>query len=323
MNGAALAVFAALLSGPPMVVGHVVTADDTEAHSVRRGAELAVADAGPGFRLVVRRSVDPWKSGSGDAARLVADDSAELLIAPPDSDGAHLAAQVATKLRVPLLVSSLDPTLTRVGVPWIHRTLPDARQQLEMLSADLMGRRGLRRIAALAPDDRDGRIALAELSRAALSHGATIDPVLRHGVDPWSSLSPNSDEGPQAIVLLGAAEPMGRALRILRARGIELPAYATSRLHSPRLLAAAGPAAEGLFCLAVLDAALDGAAERYRQRFGEAPDAFALATYDGTRRRLAAKSARSVPLQLVSVRDGRFVVTHDPVGPHREQGPSR
>ncbi len=92
---------------------------------VAAGVRLAAEESPREVRLVTASVRDPWAS-VGEAARdLLERDGAAGLITALDRAGSHLAAQVATKLRRPLVAANdASPLLHATGVPWI--ALPEA-----------------------------------------------------------------------------------------------------------------------------------------------------------------------------------------------------
>ncbi len=106
-------------------VGLLLGADD-EADDVERGLRLALAESPAPPRLAVRKVTGPWTTAGELARDLMVDDGAAVLVSALDRAGSHVAAQVATKLRRPLVVapfaeaSSPRQLLAHTGVPWIH-----------------------------------------------------------------------------------------------------------------------------------------------------------------------------------------------------------
>lgn len=285
---------AALLAA---VIGHLSTptGDPVERRSVERALELLVADT-PGATLKIRRIDRPWIGAAAEAVNLVTADGATVLVTPPSGEGPHLVVQVATKLRVPVVLPALAPSLTRAGIRDVLRALPDARAQAAALVGHLCGDARPCPLAALVPDTRDGRVLLDAFTHA----GGTVTRF----TDPARPPS-----GARALLLLGPAEAMGHALAAARRAGVELPAAGPSRIAAPRFLRAAGAAAEGVICVRSRDEtpAARAFVERYRARFGEAPDDLGAATYAGARRALSGQAAPTVAVHLARARGGRFV----------------
>lgn len=88
--------------------------------AVEEGVRQALAESRRPMVLEVEGTRGAW-STVGEAARdLIADRHAVGLITALDPAGAHVAAQVATKLRRPIAVAGKSPALlAHTGVPWI------------------------------------------------------------------------------------------------------------------------------------------------------------------------------------------------------------
>jgi ABC-type branched-subunit amino acid transport system substrate-binding protein len=114
----------------PLTVGLLVSEKGELAglgRGVARGAGLAAEESHRQVRLVTASVRDPWAS-VGEAARdLLERDGAAGLVTALDRAGSHLAAQVATKLRRPLVAANdASPLLHATGVPWIALPVPGA-----------------------------------------------------------------------------------------------------------------------------------------------------------------------------------------------------
>ncbi len=114
----------------PLTVGLLVSESGELAglgRGVARGAGLAAEESPRSVRLVTTSVRNPWAS-VGEAARdLLERDGAAGLITALDRAGSHLAAQVATKLRRPLVAANdASPLLHATGVPWIALPEPGA-----------------------------------------------------------------------------------------------------------------------------------------------------------------------------------------------------
>lgn len=91
--------------------------------SAERGAGIAVDERraeGENVRLVAREVQGPWSTAAQIARDLMVEDGAAAVLTLLDHAGSHAAAQVATKLRRPLVTVN-DPSLLLhyTGVPWV------------------------------------------------------------------------------------------------------------------------------------------------------------------------------------------------------------
>ena len=87
-----------------LVIGLLVPPEEPEAASLRDGVTLGVERAnqspGPRVSLVIRGRAGQWGADGVEAARMVTDDGALGLIAPPDGAASHLVLQVSGRTAV-------------------------------------------------------------------------------------------------------------------------------------------------------------------------------------------------------------------------------
>jgi ABC-type branched-subunit amino acid transport system substrate-binding protein len=164
----------------PVRIGLLVP-DGELGEAAKRGAAIAVEaanrDGGYGgrrFELAVRSIEGPWGSGTGKITELAFDESVWAILGPLRGRSAHLAEQVAAKAHVALVSPwAFDPTLTQANVPWFFRCVPDDRQQAAALVREILGVRGLDRIAVLVAGSYDDRMAAAAFA-------AEVDAFAKH-----------------------------------------------------------------------------------------------------------------------------------------------
>ena len=80
--------------------------------------------AGRPVNLVVLGSAQPWRDGAAQLARLAFGQRLSAMIGPTDGAAAHVAAQIATMKRIPIITLSPEEpvTLVRLSVK-VSRTL--------------------------------------------------------------------------------------------------------------------------------------------------------------------------------------------------------
>jgi ABC-type branched-subunit amino acid transport system substrate-binding protein len=107
-------------SEAPVTLGLLLSGDGAETGSAaERGARLALAERGAAT-LVTSRITGPWSTASQAARDLMVRDGATGLLTLLDHAGSHAAAQVATRLRRPLITVNDPSTLLHyTGVPWV------------------------------------------------------------------------------------------------------------------------------------------------------------------------------------------------------------
>ncbi len=93
--------------------------------AVERGVRLALAESSRPLVLEVAGTQGAWSTVGQVARDLIAGHRAVGLVTALDSQGAHVAAQVATRLRRPIAVAGDSPALLgHTGVPWILTAIP-------------------------------------------------------------------------------------------------------------------------------------------------------------------------------------------------------
>ena len=145
--------------------------------SAERGIRLALSERGADGDLVVTQVTGPWSTASQFARDLMVRDGAAGVLTLLDHAGSHAAAQVATKLRRPLVTVN-DPSvlLHYTGVPWVAG--PPEGEMAEAFGRDFDARYGTGPDAeAFDADIKAGYLAARRLL-AALDAGSarTMDP---------------------------------------------------------------------------------------------------------------------------------------------------
>lgn len=165
-------------------------------------------------------SKDPWMDGAASLARFAYSNGLDAMIGPDGRELSHLAAQIATKKRIPLISLSAGDALTRVMDPWIFRGVPDDRVQAAAV-LEWAAPRPAERVLLVVPAGRDGPERLSALKRACSSAGVPVAAVLRYEPAGKRDGSPGARPLPGAgLVLVWLdREP---ALSFLRERRREL-----------------------------------------------------------------------------------------------------
>jgi ABC-type branched-subunit amino acid transport system substrate-binding protein len=118
-----------------LAIGWIPAKDAGIARDLEDGATLAIerAAAAGEARLVLRTGAGggPWGTVAASAVRLVAEEGAVVLVSPPEREAAHLLAQVGTKMRVPVVVTSRVPSVTQAGTSWALRIVPRGADETE------------------------------------------------------------------------------------------------------------------------------------------------------------------------------------------------
>ncbi len=133
-----------------------------------RGAEMAISKANENggfnsrpFKLVIRSLEGPWGTGSKEAVNLIFKENVCAIMGSHDGRNAHLVEQVITKARIVFLSAwTSDPTLSQAFVPWYFSCVPNDLQQADALIEEIYNKRKIDRIAVVAGNDYDSKLAL-------------------------------------------------------------------------------------------------------------------------------------------------------------------
>jgi branched-chain amino acid transport system substrate-binding protein len=303
---------AAEQAGP--VIGLLLPPEEPEAAGLRDGVALAVEHANQGavgkVSLVIRGRLGQWGADAVEAARMVLDDGAQGLIAPPSGAATHLALQVSGRTAVPVASLCPDSSVTRAGIPWMLRVAPGTIEEARTVFSGL-GLPATNRWVAFVPDGRAGREVLKDLAQAAIAVSSKLEKT-------WETTSPLTNietlvaqvvtNRPEGILLWLDPVPAGTLARRLRKAGYQGKLAGPSRCQSPAFAAAAAGSLEGfLIAGMVLDPQSAGRLvsfrKAFRERFGREGDLTSAQSYDAAtlliellRRAPAANLPKAFPL---------------------------
>jgi ABC-type branched-subunit amino acid transport system substrate-binding protein len=271
-----------------LVIGLLVPPEEPGAASLRDGATLGVELAnqcpGPRARLIIRGRPGQWGADGVEAARMVTDDGALGLIAPPDGTASHLVLQVSGRTAVPVISLCADSSVSQTGVPWMARIVPRTTEEAGTLFTGIPARHW----TTVIPDGRAGREVAHDLREAATNNGCFIEKI----IEVNSSFTNTARLGkqilanhPDAILLWLDPATAGKLAKALRDAGFAGTLAGPGRLRSADFAAAAGHAGEGLVIPSPVlkpDAATihEHFTDTFGKRFGHEPDATAAAAYD-------------------------------------------
>jgi len=271
-----------------LVIGLLVPPEEPGAASLRDGATLGVEEAnqshGPRASLIIRGRIGQWGADGVEAARMVTDDGALALIAPPDGAASHLVLQVSGRTAVPVISLCADSSVSQTGVPWMARIVPRTIEEAKMLFAGIHASHWV----AVIPDGRAGREAARDLNEAATNSHCSIEktieanPSFTNAARLVKQILANR---PDAVLLWLDPATAGTLAKALRAAGFAGTLAGPGRLRSADFAKKAGDAMEGLMVPAAIlekDAATEFQhfSDVFRRRFGHEPDATAAAACD-------------------------------------------
>ncbi len=278
----------------PILIGLLLPPEESEAASLRHGVQLGLDYvnrlSGAEVSLLVRGRVGQWGTDGEEAGRLVLNDGARGLIAPPGGAPSHLALQIAGRTATPVISLCPDSSVVGAGIPWMVRIVPSTRDEARFLFSNFQTNSAGRafRWGAFVPNERAGREATIDLRQAAVATSCALDDPIEVSakLTDFSEITKRMlASQPDGILLWLEASLAGRLAKSLRAAGFTGQLAGPSRLQTTDFIANAGPAAQGFVLPGfVLDAPSQSVAARfaaeYARQFGSAPDPTARAAYD-------------------------------------------
>lgn len=167
-------------------------------------AQLAFFDAADDDLSLIVRDTQGTPAGAVVAARSAIDARAGIILGPLFSSSVEAVAPIAEAAGVNLIGFSNDESIARPGAYIMGLTPSEQVRRIVEYST----RQGLRRFAALAPDNRYGRIVVDSLDRAVAENGAILSRVAYYDpqatdVSPYviDLASGSGSEGFDAILL--------------------------------------------------------------------------------------------------------------------------
>jgi branched-chain amino acid transport system substrate-binding protein len=261
------------------------------------GAQLAIEEAnarggykGKPFALKPYNDSALWGASSTVLPSMLFKDNVWAVLGSIDGQSTHIMIRVSLKLEVPILAPGVtDRTVTETRIQWLLCNFPDDRMQSYALANYIFKQLGLKRIGVLRTQTRYARIGVGVFNDMArrMQRQPVLEVKFERGDQDFSKqLSMLRAANIEGLVIWGEAPEAGLILRQMRAMGMKQPVFSSSRTAYPQLLELAGPAAEGLVVSCAMDPSRHDAKwlafrERFRQHFGEEPDAYASYAYDG------------------------------------------
>jgi branched-chain amino acid transport system substrate-binding protein len=296
--------------------------------SVVRGMQIALDDAnaaggfrGTPFEAVLKNDSGLWGATANEIVDLTYEDKTWVVIGTIDGANTHIAIRVALRTDIPMVnVADLDPSLVETRIPWVVRVIPDDRQQMYTIAFYLYKQLGLSNVAILRASNRYGRFGVAQFRKSSVRLGKPA-PIEINYEPNWDKVNPDftvqmerlEKVQPDAVVLWADAEPAGVIVRKMRERGLKMPVLACERIVNDVFLKAAGSAAEGVIATYPYDPdsknpRLLEFRKKYKEKYGEDPDAYAIHSYDGTM--MAVEAIRKAGLNRYLIRDALAEMRH-------------
>jgi ABC-type branched-subunit amino acid transport system substrate-binding protein len=278
-----------------LVIGVLLPPEEPQARTLREGVLLAnkqyTEKTGTELRVSIRGRVGQWGADAVEAARLVTDESAAGLIAPPDGAASHLVLQVSGRTAVPVVTLCADGSVGRTGVPWLLRMVPRTEDEAKALSFGLltMGPVHNQRWMAVVPALRPGREIGKDLLKTFRASSCQIVQLFEYASTNQAHLTAELQRAdPDAILVWLPPAEAGAVVMNLRRCGYKGRLAGPGLLQCSAFLDCAGTAAEGFFVPAMVRS--QEASERwqrfssaYTREWGEVPDVMSALSYDAVR----------------------------------------
>lgn len=306
--------------GGPFKIGVILPlSGDTASYgiSVRRGIELALADeraAGlTNVELVYEDGHCEGRSAANAANKLISLDKVRLLVGEVCSGGTLAVAPIAHRRKIPLITpASTSPMISKAG-PFMFRTIPsDALQGA--FAADLMKKKGFRRVAVLYPNEDYGIgfKKVFESGFAAAGGQITASETFERGsVDLRAQITKVRESKPDAVFLIcNSPDSALAAIRQIRETGVKVPLFGSEGIKTKETAELA--AAEGTVITSV-SAGHAAFAEKLKKAYGEDPGPYAAQGYDAMRTAAAAIRAAGPDADGAKLRDAIRAVTFEGV----------
>ncbi len=289
--------------------------------SVVRGMQVALDEAnvaggyrGKPFEAVIRNDTGLWGASADELVSLTYEDKAWVVIGTVDGANTHIAIRVALRTDMPIVnVADLDPTLVETKIPWVIRVIPDDRQMTYTIAYYVYKQLGLEKVAILRANNRYGRFGVAQFRKGSVKLGKPA-PIEINYEPNFDKVNPDfaaqidrlAKVEPDAVILWADAEAAGVLVKHIRAAGMKFPILACERIVHREFLKAAGDAAEGVIAMYPYNPESENPryldfVKRYREKYGESPDAYAVHSYDGTV--MAVEAIRKAGLNRYLIRD--------------------
>ena len=206
-----------------------------EGKALLEAAQLAIEDEaasplpeGRRLSIVPRDQSGPWGRTANEVVHLVYEDQAVAIVTSLDGGSAHLAEQVGTKVGIPVVTLSSDPTTTQINLPWIFRLGPTDAQQARAFARDIYAARKLKQVILITENGHDGRVGREQFEKAAGELNAP--PAIELAIDPadWNPASVAKQiaaQKPDALVFWTGHESAARLVPRFRRAFPTAPVY--------------------------------------------------------------------------------------------------
>ena len=279
-----------------------------------QGTSLAIEEAnreggyqGTPFRLVQGWDENPWSGGAATVVRMAYEQRVSAIIGGIDGTSTHLAEQVVAKARLTLIdPASTDRTVNAANVEWTFSCMPADPPLMAAVGEALLASPGGESYILVSATDHDSRIMTEEFTSFV---GSKRKRPRRHlQFQSGSYRIPEvaaqiGESGAKAVIILAGASDSAAMVRELRKHDTKMAIFGGPSMGRRTFIARAGPAAEGVRFPFALNSSQSAPefANRFRSRYGEAPDYASFHAYDAARLLVAA--IRKAGLDRTRIRD--------------------
>lgn len=263
-----------------------------EGTSQRNGAELALTDAAEKLDLdydISDTGTSPEVAVNAFLRAMEVKD-VRAVVAPMLGTQMLALLPLAAEFKMPLLTVSGTASITEQGNPYVFRFFPGdvvVKRAQARYAVEELGVNSPAIIFQTTAYGQSGRTHLAD-NLTELGRPSVIEEPLDVTVkDMLPVLTKAKRAGADALLLQLHAGPTALVVRQAAAMGLDIPIVAGSAMHQPATAALLEPAELSGVCAETGSSPISGGdpdinafAERYTDRFGTPPDAFALHQYD-------------------------------------------
>jgi branched-chain amino acid transport system substrate-binding protein len=176
--------------------------------------------SGKPIRVLPVWTEDPWKGGISDMVKTLYEQQIWAMIGSVDSASTHLLAQVAAKVRIPVLSPvSTDKSANLANVPWLFSLLPGdhllARIMIQEIKTLLAGGKGS--FVLVSGTDHDSRLLSTEVKNLLSEEKIVPEYMFEYQPDiplPWDLV----DENTSLFIVIATPEDSAGLVRKIRKR---------------------------------------------------------------------------------------------------------
>jgi hypothetical protein len=259
--------------------------------SLRNAAELAIAETGGADVTLLVKDDRSSAEGARAAAEAALAEGADLIIGPLFANGVREAGRVARAKGKPVIAFSTDASTAAGGVYLLSFLIESYVDRI----VDYAVSKGKKSVAALAPQNDYGNVAIAAFQSAAARRDLRVMAIERYapgGVAAAAQKVASLGGQIDTLFIPEQAEAMAGVAQALTTAGVDgrkVQLLGTGLWNDARVLKL--PGLQGAWFAAPENAGFNAFATRYRAKYGSDPTRIATLGYDAAS--LAAALART------------------------------